>query len=291
MKAMNIRIPIRSLLVAGLTIASALMITPLLIMIFTSLKGDAEIANTAGSLLPKDWKFENYLLAMQSGKWGVYFQNSIIVTVCAVGGSLLFNTLSGYTFARIDFKGREVIFIALLLGLMVPPQVTIITQFIILKSVPLFGGNDWLGSGGQGLLDSYWALIIPELSGSFGIFLSRQFYLGFPKEMDEAASIDGSGIFRSFWTIYLPLSGPLLATLGILKTVHVWNDFFHPLIYTNSEMMRTIQLGLQMFHGQYEIKFNLLMAASVVVSLPLCIAFFVFQRYFVQSMISTSVKG
>lgn len=279
------------LLTAALAVVSALMIAPLLIMIFTSLKGNAEIANTAGSLLPKEWKFENYVLAMQAGNWGVYFKNSIIVTVLAVGGSLIFNSLSGYTFARVSFRGRDIIFVALLLGLMVPPQVTIITQFIMLKSVPLFGGNDLFGQGGQGWLDSYYALIVPELSGSLGIFLARQFYLGFPREMDEAASIDGSGIFRSFWKIYLPLSGPLLATLGILKTVHVWNDFFHPLVYTNSEAMRTIQLGLQVFHGQYEIKFNLLMAASVIVSLPLCIAFFVFQRHFVQSLISTSVKG
>ncbi|CAM4175772.1 carbohydrate ABC transporter permease [Paenibacillus alkaliterrae] len=288
---MKLRISANSLISAGLAIVSIFMVAPLLIMIFTSLKGDTELANAAGSLLPKNWKFENYILAMQTGQWGTYFKNSIIVTVFAVGGSLIFNSLSGYTFARVSFKFRNIIFVALLLGLMVPPQVTILTQFIMLKSVPLFGGNDIFGHGGQGWLDSYYALIIPELSGSLGIFLARQYYLGFPKDMDEAASIDGSGIFRSFWKIYLPLSGPLLATLGILKTVHVWNDFFHPLVYTNSEAMRTIQLGLQVFHGQYEIKFNLLMAASVVVSLPLCIAFFFFQRHFVQSLISTSVKG
>ena len=270
---------------------SLTMIAPLLVMVFTSLKGNSELANMSATLLPKEWAFGNYAQAMGSGNWGQYFKNSIIVTVVTVAGSLLFNTMSGYAFARLSFRGRDALFIVLLLGLMVPPQVTVLTQFIILKSVPLFGGNDIFGQGGIGWLDSYFALIVPELSGAIGIFLARQYYLSFPKEMDEAARVDGSGAFGSFIRIYLPLSGPIIATLVILKTVYMWNDFFHPLIYTSSESMRTVQLGLQMFHGQYDIKLNLLMAASVVVSLPLVAAFFMFQRYFIESLVSTSVKG
>ena len=270
---------------------SLTMIAPLLVMVFTSLKGNSELANMSATLLPKEWAFGNYAQAMGSGNWGQYFKNSIIVTVVTVAGSLLFNTMSGYAFARLSFRGRDALFIVLLLGLMVPPQVTVLTQFIILKSVPLFGGNDIFGQGGIGWLDSYFALIVPELSGAIGIFLARQYYLSFPKEMDEAARVDGSGAFGSFIRIYLPLSGPIIATLVILKTVYMWNDFFHPLIYTSSESMRTVQLGLQMFHGQYDIKLNLLMAASVVVSLPLVAAFFMFQRYFNESLVATSVKG
>ncbi|TVY05371.1 carbohydrate ABC transporter permease [Paenibacillus cremeus] len=274
-----------------LAITSVIMLLPFVVMLLTSFKGDEEFNLGTNALLPLVWHPENYVRALQVTEWGIYFKNSIIVTVVTVAGSLFFNMMAGYTFARMTFRGRDIIFILLLVGLMVPSQVTIIPQFLILKSIPLFGGNDLFGNGGNGWLDSYYALIIPELSGSFGIFLARQFYLQFPKALDDAASIDGAGAFRSFLRIYLPQSGPLLATLGIFKTVYIWNDFFHPLIYTNSESMRTIQLGLQVFNGQYHIQYNLLMAATVVVSLPLAIMFFVFQKQFIKSLISSSVKG
>lgn len=182
-------------------------------------------------------------------------------------------------------------FLLLLLGLMIPAQVTIIPQFLLLKSVPFFGGNDWLGSGGTGWLDSYYALIIPELSGAFGIFMARQFFQQVPKALDEAAYIDGAGILRLFLYIYIPLSGPLLGTLGIFKFVAVWNDFFHPLIYTSSPSMRTIQLGLQVFRGEYQVQYNLLMAATLMVSLPIVVAFFLFQKQFIRSVVSSGVKG
>ncbi|TDF98836.1 carbohydrate ABC transporter permease [Paenibacillus piri] len=281
------RIPIHLILAA----ASVVMLIPFVVMILTSFKGDEEFSLAANALLPLAWHPENYLRAMTVTNWGLYFKNSIIVTVFTVGGSLFFNMMAGYTFARMAFRGRDFIFIMVLVGLMVPAQVTVIPQFLILKSIPLFGGNDLLGNGGNGWLDTYFALVVPELSGSFGIFLARQFYLQFPKALDDAAQIDGAGAFRSFLSIYLPQSGPLFATLGIFKTVHIWNDFFHPLIYTNSEAMRTIQLGLQVFNGQYQIQYNLLMAATVVVSLPLILMFFMFQKQFIKSLISSSVKG
>jgi multiple sugar transport system permease protein len=274
-----------------LGVFSAVMILPFLIMFFTAFKGDEEFSLGTNALLPMSWHPENFQRAMAMTDWITYFKNSIIVTVVTVAGSLFFNSLAGYTFARLSFKGRDIIFILLLIGLMVPPQVTVIPQFLILKSIPFFGGNDWMGGGGNGWLDSYFALIVPELSGSFGIFLARQFYLQFPRALDDAAQIDGAGYLRTFLQVYLPQSGPLIATLGIFKTVHVWNDFFHPLIYTNSESMRTVQLGLQVFNGEYQIQYNLLMAATIVVSLPLVIMFFVFQKQFVRSLISSSVKG
>lgn len=281
----------RSVIYAVLILLAVAMIMPLLIMIFTSLKGDAEFASEVKTFLPKEWKFSNYILALQATNWAVYFKNSFIVTVIAVAGSLFFNTLSGYSFARLKFKGRDIIFICLLLGLMVPAQVTIIPQFMIMKSIPFFGGNDIWGNGGNGWLDTYASLIIPELSGAFGIFFARQFYLSFPKELDEAAEIDGCGILMRYFKIYLPMSGPIIASLGILKTVAVWNDFFHPLVFTTKEAMRTVQLGLSVFQGQYSVAYNLQMAATMVVSLPLIIMFFVFQKHFVQSLLSSSVKG
>ncbi|WP_420819481.1 carbohydrate ABC transporter permease [Paenibacillus thalictri] len=276
---------------AVLAIFSLAMVLPFVVMIFTSFKGDEEFSLGTNHLLPMNWHPENFMRAMMMTDWATYFKNSVVVTCLAVIGSLFFNSLAGYTFARLAFKGRDVLFIILLIGLMVPPQVTIIPQFLIMKSIPLFGGNDLFGQGGTGWLDSYYALVIPELSGSFGIFLARQFYLQFPRALDDAAHMDGAGYFRTFLQIYLPQSGPLMATLGIFKTVSVWNDFFHPLIYTTSETMRTVQLGLQVFNGEYRIQYNLLMAATLIVSLPLIAMFFIFQKQFIKSLVSSSVKG
>ncbi|WP_435166130.1 carbohydrate ABC transporter permease [Paenibacillus glycanilyticus] len=274
-----------------LVLISAITVLPLLIAFFTSMKGDAEFSLGAMSLLPETWHLDNYAKALQKGDWPTYFKNTAIVTIVVVIGSLLINSLSGFTFARISFKGNQPIFLAMLAGMMVPAQVVIIPQFLIMKSIPLFGGNNFVGSGGNGWLDSYYALIIPELAGAFGIFMARQFYLQFPKALDEAAFIDGAGYLRLFFTIYLPQSGPLVATLGIFKFVSVWNDFFHPLIYTNSESMRTLQLGLQVFRGEHGVQYNLLMAASLLVSLPIIVMFFVFQKQFIRSVMASSVKG
>ncbi|WP_205600736.1 carbohydrate ABC transporter permease [Gracilibacillus sp. YIM 98692] len=274
-----------------LIIASIIMILPFLFIIFTSLKGDTEFVSGQFTFLPKAWQFENYVAAMQTAAWGTYFKNSFIVTFFGVGASIVVSLLAGYTFARMNFKGKNVIFIILLLGLMVPPQAVIIPQFIIMKHIPLFGGNDLFGMGGNGWLNTYYALIIPQVAAPVGVFLSRQFYQYFPKSLDEAAYMDGAGPIRTFISVYLPLSGPVIAAFGILKTVHIWNDFFHPLIYTNTAEMRTVQLGLQAFQGEFGIEFNLLMAATLVVSIPLIIMFFVFQKHFVQSLLSSSVKG
>lgn len=279
------------LVYAFLIAITLLNLFPVVVMIFTSLKGNDELISGAFSLLPRDWHFENYLKAMESGKWGLYFKNSLIVTLVVTAGSLLFNTLAGYTFARIRFRGSTIIFVCLLAGMMVPAQSIVVPQFIIMKSIPLFGHNDIWGQGGTGWLNTYYALIIPALSGSIGIFMARQFFSGFPKDLDEAGYMDGLGYFGTYLRIFLPLSGPLMATLGILKIVSVWNEFFQPLIFTNTESMRTIQLALSLFKGEFTIQYNLLMAATVLVSLPMLAAFLLFQKQFVGSIVSSGVKG
>ena len=275
----------------AIAIITAMTILPLLVLILTSLKGDNEFGLGNTTIFPTSLHFENYARALNMTEWGLFFRNSVVVTIITVGGSLLLNTLAGFTFARLRFQGSQFLFLLLLLSLMIPAQITIIPQFLLLKSVPFFGGNDWLGSGGTGWLDSYYALIVPGLSGAFGIFMARQFFLQMPRALDEAAYIDGAGYLRLFVYIYIPLSGPLLGTLGIFKFVGVWNDFFHPLIYTSSPSMRTIQLGLQVFRGEYQVQYNLLMAATLMVSLPIIIAFFLFQKQFIRSVVSSGVKG
>lgn len=275
----------------ALLLFSLVTILPLLLAFFTSMKGDEEFSLQAMRLLPLEWHPGNYMRALEMGDWLTYLKNSVWVTSIALTGSLLFNSIAGFAFARIAFRGNLPIFLTLLAGMMVPAQVIIIPQFLIMKSIPLFGGNDWLGAGGSGWLDSYYALIVPELAGAFGVFMARQFYLQFPKALDEAAYIDGAGYLRLFLGIYVPLSGPLFATLGIFKFVGVWNDFFHPLIYTNSASMRTLQLGLQTFRGEHQVQYNLLMAASLLISVPIIAMFFIFQKQFIRSMVASSVKG
>lgn len=281
----------RKIVFVLLSIISMIMVLPFFFILFTSLKGDAEFVTGEMTLLPKEWRFQNYIDAMTASSWGTYFYNSIFVTVVTVGISIVVSLLAGYTFARMDFKGKDVIFIILLLGLMIPPQAVIIPQFIIMKNIPFFGGNGFFDGQGQGWLDSYYSLIVPMVAAPVGVFLARQFYQTFPKALDDAAAIDGAGPLRAFIRIYVPLSGPVVAAFGILKTVHVWNDFFHPLIYTSSQSMRTVQLGLQTFHGEFGVQFNYLMAATLVVSIPLILMFFMFQKQFVQSLLASSVKG
>ena len=274
-----------------LIIFAVVMLAPFAVTVFTSLKPKDELYFVGINLLPSSPRPYNYVEAMQAADWGRYFFNSTFVTTVAVVGSLLLNSIAGFCFARLHFRGRDFLFFFMLIGIMIPPQAIIIPQFLMMKSVPLFGGNDITGQGGIGWLNTYWALIMPWLAGSFGIFLCRQYYINFPTELDEAARLDGCGPLRLFTQIYLPLSGPVLAALAILKTVFMWNDFFYPLIMTNTENMRTVQLGLQTFAGDFYSEWNLLMAAAVLVTLPLVVMFFFLQRHFVEGIVTSGLKG
>ncbi|MFS0724942.1 carbohydrate ABC transporter permease [Paenibacillus sp. 1P07SE] len=275
---------------AVLLILSLIMLAPFALMISTSLKTLGEIQSPVFSFFPREWRFDNYLTAMSSGNWLLYFYNSLVVTIITVIASLVLNSMAGYAFARLRFPGRATLFFSVLIGIMVPPQVTMIPTFLMMKQFPLAGGNDLFGTGGIGFINSYTGLILPFIAGSFGIFLCRQFFLSFPSALDEAAAIDGAGKFRVFLQIYLPLSKPILATLAIFKTTSAWNDYMWPLIMTNTSQMRTVQLGLTMFRGETGTDWHLLMAATTLVVLPLVLLFLAAQRYFVQGIVTTGLK-
>lgn len=287
MKGMLIRKTLLSLIVIAV---SLVMLFPFALMVITSLKSMGDIQSPTFSFIPREWHFENYAEAMRSGEWLTYFYNSFIVTAITVVVSLILNSMAGYAFARLKFPGRTVLFFSVLVGIMVPPQVTMIPTFLMMKKFPLAGGNDLWGAGGIGFINSYTGLILPFIAGSFGIFLCRQFFISFPSALDEAASIDGAGKFRIFYQIYLPLSKPILATLAIFKTTSAWNDYMWPLIMTNTPDMRTVQLGLTMFRGETSTEWNLLMAATTLVVLPLVLLFLAAQRYFVQGIVTTGLK-
>ena len=276
--------------IMAMSIASLVMLIPIIMMFMTSFKTMAEIQSPVFHLLPERFSLDNYRDAMSTGEWTVYFKNSLVITLTAVVLSLLFNSIAGYAFARLRFRGARVMFLLLMVGLMMPPQVTMLPTFLIMAKFPLAGGNNLLGAGGTGLINTYAGLVIPLVSGSYGVFLCKQFYENFPRSLDEAAEIDGANKWRTYFTIYLPNSKAILATLGLLKAVSVWNDYMWPLIMTNSENMRTVQLALTMFKTDSGIMWNQMMAGSVLVALPMFVLFLCAQKYFIQSIVTSGLK-
>jgi len=265
---------------------------PVLMMISVSLQTMAEIYRPAFVFIPQRLMFENYAQAMSHGNWPRYIFNSFFVAAVSVIVSLMINSAAGYAFARIPFKGKEPLFILLLIGMMIPPQVTLLPVFHIIAGFPFAGGNNIFGNGGRGFINSYPGLILPFIAGSFGVFLCRQFFSAFPTSLDDAAMMDGCGRIRAYIFIYLPLSYPIFASLGVLRFTGTWNEFTWPLIVTPfADRMRTVQLALTQFRNEGEIFWNLLMAATVVVSLCVYVPFLFFQRYFVSGFMAGSVKG
>lgn len=276
--------------VIGLLLFSLIMLIPVFMMISTSFKTEGEIHSAVFHFLPESFSLANYIKAMNTGNWMVYFRNSIIITVTSVAFSLIFNSIAGFAFARLNFPGSRVLFTLLLVGLMMPPQVTMLPTFLVMAKFPLLGGNDIWGNGGSGLVNTLPGLIIPLASGSYGVFLCKQFYENFPRALDEAATIDGADKWKTYFLIYLPNSKVILATLALMKGVSVWSDYLWPLVMTNSESSRTVQLALSMFRSETVIDWGPLMAASVVVSIPMILLFLATQKYFVQGIVSTGLK-
>ena len=273
-----------------MAVVSFIMIFPIVMMISTSFKTTGEINSPVFHFLPESFHFDNYREALSTGNWGIYFRNSFIITIVSIVFSLLFNSIAGYAFARLHFRGSKALFTLLLVGLMMPPQVTMLPTFLIMAKFPFAGGNNFMGFGGSGLMNTMPGIIIPLVSGSFGIFLCKQFYENFPRSLDEAAMIDGASKWRTYFSIYIPNSKVILATLALLKGSAVWNDYLWPLVMTNSEGMRTVQLALTMFRDETTVRWGPMMAAATLISVPMIILFLCAQKYFVQGVVSTGLK-
>jgi multiple sugar transport system permease protein len=269
---------------------SIVMLLPYILMVSSSFKPSSEIHSATFHLLPKNFTLQNYIEAFSNGKWGRWFLNSVYVTAVVTVVSLFFNSLGGFAFARLEFRGRNLLFMCMMLGLMVPSQITMIPVFLIIKTFPLAGGNNIFGQGGTGLINTYGGLMINHFAGAFGVFLCRQYFLNFPKSLDEAASIDGCSPWRTYFQIYLPLSKPLLATFSVLKITDIWNDYMWPLIIVNKEDLMNVQLGLTVFKNEV-IQWEQLMAGTTVVALPLIVLFLFAQRFFLEGIVTTGIKG
>jgi multiple sugar transport system permease protein len=278
------------LIVVTLGVGAIIFAMPFVWMVLTSIKTDRQIRTIPLILWPDPIVFEPYVRAWVEANFSRFTLNSMIVATTAAISNALLSALMGYTLARMQFRGRNVIFSLILSTLMIPVQIAFIPMFLIVARMPLMGGNNILGQGGSGLLDTYFGLLAPHVVTAFGIFLMRQFMLGFPSELEDAARVDGASEFMIFWRIMLPLSVPALITLFLLHFTGVWNDLLWPLVVTNSEAMRTLPLGLTQLRGALYTEWNMVMAGTAISVIPTIIIFIIGQRYFQRSIAITGIK-
>jgi multiple sugar transport system permease protein len=280
---------IRYLALAAIAI---IFVAPFVYMVVASFEPLSKMFRYPPTWIPQDPTLANFTGFLTSDRpIARWIGNSLYVSVTVTALQLFFNSLVAYTFAKRVFPGRDFLFFLGLSTLMLPAEVTLIPNYLIMRHLPLFGGNDIHGMGGHGWLDSYWALIAPNISGPFGIFLMRQYMKSIPDTLIDAARIDGAGHFRIYSKIILPLSMPALAALGVFTFQSMWGDFYGPLIYINSPSLFTLPLGLALFVQQNRTVWNLVIAGSVLATIPMIIVFAIFQKQFIRGISVSSSKG
>ncbi|OMD10869.1 carbohydrate ABC transporter permease [Paenibacillus odorifer] len=272
-------------------VIAIVMFLPFYWSVLTSLKPDEEIFAMPIRWFPSHLTLEHYRKAFTTVPFALYFWNSLVLAVAGVLANLFFGSISGYAFAKLNFKLNKPIFRVLLAAMMIPGIVTMIPTVYVMRHIPLFGGNDIFGSGGNGLMNSFWGIILPGASGTFAVFFMRQFFLTLPSDMMEMARIEGCGEFKIFWRIYLPLTKPALATLSIFTFQAGWNSFLWPMIVLNDPNKATIQMGLQAFSYNFQTDYGPMMAGALVAILPILVLFLALQRYFVQGIAFSGIKG
>jgi ABC-type glycerol-3-phosphate transport system permease component len=262
----------------ALLVVSVTALVPLAFMVSTALKPFGQELIFPVRWIPQPAVWHNFIDAWTAVPTATFLKNTAIVTFGALVGELLSSSLVAYGFARLRFPGRDALFMLCLSSLMLPSVVLLIPLFIMFRTV------HWI--------DTYLPLIVPGWFGvPFFIFMLRQYVLSLPHDLDDAAKIDGAGILRIWWSILLPLMKPAIAAAGIFSFIAHWNDFLGPLIFLNTEDKFTVALGVNMFFGEYQVHMDLVMAYSVMVTLPVILVFFVFQRYFVQGIALTGLAG
>lgn len=255
------------------------MLVPLVWMLSTAAKVEADVFNFPIQWIPPRWNLIENMKEVWGGTYnfGRYYLNSIIVTIGATVLQVFVSALGAYGFSKVNFKGRDKIFLLYLATMMIPPQVTIVSQFIIMREI--------------GLYNSRTGLILMLAFSVYGVFLLRQAMLAIPESLSESAKIDGAGHVRIFFKIILPMVKPSLATLATLKFVWTWNDYQTPLVFLNSRELYTIQLGMKQFASESGSYYSLIMAAAVSAILPLIIVFLFCQRFVVDGIATGAVKG
>jgi multiple sugar transport system permease protein len=261
-----------------LSIGAFMMVFPFVWMILTSLKDFSQAFIVPPKWIPDPVVWDNYPKSLQALPFGRAYFNSFYITLIVVSTTLLTASMAAYAFAKINFPGREVVFLLFLATMMVPGQVTIIPLFLIMQRL--------------GWIDTHLALIVPgALFNAFAVFLLRQFIRGIPKELEEAAIVDGANRWRIYWQIVVPLLVPAMAALGIFLFLGSWNNFFGPLIFLNSPDLFTVPLMLNQFRGQYTIDWTLLMAGSAIAVIPVLVVYMIGQRQIIEGITLTGLTG
>jgi multiple sugar transport system permease protein len=250
---------------------------PLLWLTVSSFMTNAQINKFPPTIIPDSLHLDGYRYVINNALFPRWFINSTIVSVVVVVGNLVFGSLAGYAFARMRFRGSRALLGLMLATLVIPFQITMIPSFLLMKYL--------------GLIDTLGALIVPSLVTPFAVFLLRQFFLSLPREIEEAAWIDGCSRLRTLWTIVMPLARPALGTVAVLTFLTTWNDLAWPLIAINNDHNYTLQLGLTTFQGQHRTQWSAVMAGNMITVVPVLLAFLVVQRTFIQSLTSSAVKG
>lgn len=250
---------------------------PLLWLTLSSFMTNGQINRFPPTIIPDSLHLDGYRYVLHNALFPRWFVNSAIVSVVVVAGNLVFASLAGYAFARMPFRGSKVLLTLMLGTLVIPFQMTMIPLFLMMKYL--------------GLVDTLGALIVPSLVTPFAVFLLRQFFLSLPREIEEAAWIDGCSRLRTLWVIVMPLARPALGTVAVLTFLATWNDLAWPLIAINNDHNYTLQLGLTTFQGQHRTQWAAVMAGNMITVLPVLVAFLAAQRTFIQSLTSSAVKG
>jgi multiple sugar transport system permease protein len=261
-----------------LTLGGLLFLFPFFWMISLSLGSMKDIYRIPPRYIPEKISWRNYPEALFRFPFFLYLKNTSTIAFWNIIGTVIGTAIPAYAFARLRWKGRDAVFLMILATMMLPPQVTRIPMYVIWAKL--------------GWLDTYKPLIIPSYFGwAYGTFLARQYYTTIPFELEDAARVDGCGFFAIFFKIIAPLSLPLMVTLALFSFVGDWNDFFNPLIYLHSPEKYTLQLGLLSFRGQYITNIPAMMAASVLIILPVLLVFLFGQQYFIRSVVLSGLKG
>jgi ABC-type glycerol-3-phosphate transport system permease component len=264
---------------ALIMVGAAVMLVPLLWLLSSSFKDTARIFLFPPQWIPNPWRLDNYSRVFEQIPFVRFYWNTIWVTGLAIAGQILSASLVAFGFARLRFPGRDLLFLVLLSTIMIPYHVTLIPTFVLFRLL--------------GWLDTYAPLILPYWlgGGAFYVFLLRQFYMRLPLELDDAARIDGASTLGIYWRVILPQAKPALGVVAVFTFLGHWNDFFNPLIYLNTTEKYTLALGINLFRSYQTTQWNLLMAASVMVTAPCVLLYAVAQRYFIQGIVFTGLKG
>jgi multiple sugar transport system permease protein len=260
-----------------LSLGTAFALLPMAWMVAASLMQPGEANSFPPRLLPREPTLEHYRALFTRLNLGRFFLNSLLVAGAVTSVSLVINSLAGYAFAKLRFRGRDRVFRLLTLGLVIPVQVAMLPLFLLMREL--------------GFINTYWGVIIPGLASIFGIFLIRQYTMALPDDLLDAARMDGAGELRIYWSIVVPVIRPILATLAIWTFLATWNDFMWPLIVFSDESMFTLPVALANLAGERVQDTELMMAGSVLTVLPVMLVFLFLQRYYVEGITLGSVKG